>query len=346
MIAMTHGISAGVLVDTWRPSHRLPLSRRLLTMQLRAADAMARLGRRAGLTTTISSCDLGVDNARREARRLLRRLRVESAAAIDIELLAKQLDVDIVDVRLDGATAQLVIGLGHRAIYLSDRLIERSLRRWAIAHELGHLVLDHPSPPLEALSGPRPHEPLLDTRDVEVEADCFALELLTPACAVRAVHNGGPVTLRVASRLARMCGVSMEASAIRIAESTENLCAAVLSDRAGRRWIAPSPHLLQVGGSTMTDDRRLDSRSIAKRYFDHDRGCEQPELVPAAAWLAAPAEGQLVLEHSLPGTQPGTVLTMLSSPLREVSCRSSGSALPVGSLGYLGGATQAATGLL
>jgi hypothetical protein len=41
---------------------------------------------------------------------------------------------------------------------------------------------------------------------------------------------------------------------------------------------------------------------------------DRAALVPSAAWfVAAPGEPPM-LEHSLPGTEPGTVLTMLWAP--------------------------------
>jgi Zn-dependent peptidase ImmA (M78 family) len=281
------------------------------TEQLRAAETIARARHRAGLPDARAR----IDAARREARKLTKRFGVELASDVHVDGFAKQLGVDIAYARIDGADAQLVVGIGHACIYVSDRLVVSWRRRWAVAHELGHFVMKHPSPPPAALSEPTPSHDGSALTAHEIEANHFALELLMPACTVRAIKASGHVTLAGPSQLASACDVALELAVLRVIESTRHACAVALSSAGTIRWTSTSRRA-RILGDLRAANRLLDPGSLASRYFDGRRGSDRPALVPAASWLERPAE-PFLLEHSLPGSQPGTVLTMLSAPRRR-----------------------------
>jgi Zn-dependent peptidase ImmA (M78 family) len=258
-----------------------------------------------------------IDNARREANKLLRRFGVEAAKDVNVEGFAARLHIHLIDAKLHGATAQLVVGPDHASIILSDVIVDMGVRRWAVAHELGHYILGHSAPPPETLLAPHPryvHLALLP--DDEVEADCFALTLLTPECTVRSFHDVRPMTLLAPMLLASACGVSPEAGAIRIAELTGRACAVVISHGAKILVAAPGPRFVEAFGMVLVPGRPIDRRSVASRYLAGEAVPQRPEMVPSAAWLDVRGEPPL-LEHSLPGTVPGTVLTMLWAPHRD-----------------------------
>ena len=123
--------------------------------------------------------EAGIERARLEASKLLKRFGVESVNHVNVEVFAARLHVELVEAPLDGATAQLVVGNGRASIVLSDRLTDPADRRGAIAHELGHFVLKHPSIPIAELCAPRTRDHFSDSPDIEDEANGFALELLT-----------------------------------------------------------------------------------------------------------------------------------------------------------------------
>src|SRR5512144_879050 len=137
----------------------------------------------------------GIESARLQASKLLKRFGVESVNHVNVEGFAARLHVDLVEAPLDGAAAQLVVGNGRASIVLSDRLTDPADRRCAIAHELGHFVLKHPSAPVAELCTPRPRNRFSDSPDIEDEATGFAVELLTPESVVRAIHRAEPMTL-------------------------------------------------------------------------------------------------------------------------------------------------------
>ena len=262
-----------------------------------------------------------IAHARQEARRLLKRFGVESLQHVDIEAFAAGLNVQVVDSDLQGAAAQLAVNTRRARILIPRRIDHVARRRLAIAHELGHFVLEHPSPPVAEMCARRTQAPGADVRDFENEADGFALELLTPARAVRKVCHRRPMTLAWAAQLSVACWVPIEAAAIRITELSDRMCAALLCTADGIAWISPSGPFVREFGGFLTEALRpghaLDPRSLAWRVLHRGEFCE-PALVPAAAWLGA-ADYPPILEHSAPVGPAGTVLTMLWASHHEAA---------------------------
>jgi hypothetical protein len=251
------------------------------------------------------------------ACRLLTRFGVESAEHLNIEGFARRCDITIEEAALDGARAQLLVSGRRATIVLSESLSDDAERRFAIAHELGHFILKHPSPPLAELCSPRPLDRRSNCRDIEEEANTFAMELLMPAAVVRSLHATKPMTLDVPAKLARLCRVSIIASAIRTTACTDLPCAAVLSERGVVRWVAPSvgfgytfePSLM----TSLATGKRLDARSLAFDARDHSPH-GRPRRVPAAAWLDADSDAPPIVEHSIALDAADAVLTMLWVP--------------------------------
>jgi len=258
-------------------------------------------------------------NARLEARSLHRRFGVECVEHVDIYGFAERLGVQIVDVHMEGALAQLVANQRRTRILLSDRLVDPAMRRAAIAHELGHLLLNHPTAQLGDAREPgiapmpRPIQMCSATqaRDLEYEAHGFALELLTPAPSVEAFRRSDP-TLELCSQLAMSAWIPMDYAALRIAETSDRLCAAVLSERDGILWVAASRSFTSVFGESLAGRLRqgqpLDGRTLASRILDRGTPC-RPSPVPALAWLGT--DGRELVEASAPVGPCGGVLTML-----------------------------------
>jgi hypothetical protein len=257
---------------------------------------------------------VGIVSAQMKAGQLLSKFGVEEPDHLHVEGFAARLGVGLMESPLDGASAQLIVGKRGASIVLSDRLTDPGERRFAIAHELGHFVLQHPAPPAAELCAPRPRSGLAYGRDIEEEADRFASYLLMPPEIVRMICDRSPMTLEVPALLARMCRVSIAAGAIRITESTFRLCAAVLSLRREVRWVAPSVRFLLRFGQSLTHGKRIDPRSLAWQFFERGTMASRPQLVPAAAWLDTSADDALIQEHSIAIAETETVLTMLWLP--------------------------------
>lgn len=262
----------------------------------------------------------GIWNARRAARAYITRLGITAPGHIRIEAIAKRigamlgLKLRIVDAPLEGADSQLVKLPNEVIIIVSTRIRDPASRKFVIAHELGHLVLDHPSMPPHKIGEAGPIRRTPDhVRDLEAEANAFASELTMPYTLVRHLCEAGPVSLDVASRIAKMFGMSILASAIRVAELSGERCAAVFSAHRRVVWSAES--------STFTirieRDTPIAAGSVAARFWDQGAVDERARRVPARAWFQTGAQLEIV-EHAIASHEFRTVLSMLWVP-RELA---------------------------
>lgn len=252
----------------------------------------------------------GIGIARRSARSLVHRLGISTAEHIRIDAIAKRLGARVVETRLDGADAQLVRTGDDVLIMVTDRLADEGARRFAIAHELGHFVLGHPSMPPHLLSSPLWLRRLgEDERDHEAEANAFASELLMPHTLVGRRCDVSPVSLDVPWRLAREFRVSILASARRFVELSPERCAAVFSKRRKVIWVASSATFTRE----ITRGRRLDPESVAWEFYEHGAIEDRARRVPADAWLETSVEVE-IFEHATASNEFGTVLSMVWIP--------------------------------
>jgi Zn-dependent peptidase ImmA (M78 family) len=257
----------------------------------------------------------GIRAARRAARALLHRFGVRAAEHIQLDSFAKHLGVSILIDRLDGAQAELVRAGSHAHIILSNRITDECAMRFCFntAHELGHLVLDHPPSPLAALCGEQQptRRAREDVRDFEAEANAFAGELLMPDDLLRRRCETSPVSLAVPFEIAAEFRVSILASSIRFAELTSERCAAVFSAKRTVKWCAPSATFTRE----IERGTRLDPASIAWDYYQTGDLDDRPQQVAADAWFRTSADVEIV-EHSIASKELGTVLSMLWVPER------------------------------
>ena len=98
-----------------------------------------------------------------------------------------------------------------KAIYLNENKGTIQRRRFTLAHELGHIVLDHPINPIiyrnsEIDEGQKPEE---------VQANIFARDLLMPAGVLAKLH------VTTVDEIMQICNVSYTSARIRLERLTE-----------------------------------------------------------------------------------------------------------------------------
>lgn len=250
----------------------------------------------------------GIVEARRVARELVHRLGIAAPEHIRIEAIARRLGARVVEAPLDGAQAQLIRTTKGVLIMVSDRITELQPRRFSIAHELGHLVLKHPTTSPHMLSK-QPRTSRSDQRDYEAEANAFASELLLPYSLVGERCNARPVSLDLPWGLAREFTVSILTSTRRVAELSPERCVAVFSKDGQVLWTQASASFT----ADIASGQRIDPGSVAWEFFKHGRLDERAQPVPADAWLDTSAEVDLI-EHSTASYEHRTVLSMLWVP--------------------------------
>lgn len=254
----------------------------------------------------------GITEARSEARALHRRFGLTSTRQVDVHHYAARLNVQIVRAPLDGALAQLIVNGRSARIWLSHQLRDPARSRFAIAHELGHYVLLHPSPTMADLSGLEvPHPSEASRRDFEREADTFARELLMPDHQVDALCRARDPEIALCAELASGASVPIDQSAIRVTERSDHVCAVVASMSATIAWVAPAARFRSAFRTSLAGRLRkgmpLEPRSLACQARDESAPSPAAE-VPACAWLDA--DGPPLLESAAPADD-GAILTML-----------------------------------
>lgn len=179
--------------------------------------------------------------AQRCANALLHRFGAREPQHVVVEAFAALLGVEIIEAPLDGASAQLFRSGSCVKIIVAERVTDPAARRFSVAHELGHLLLEHPSHDPRQLCRPygapasKGH-----VRDHEAEANAFAAELLMPSRMLQRDCEVSPVDLEVPRRISREYNVSILASARRFTELASERCAAVFSANREVKWVAAS----------------------------------------------------------------------------------------------------------
>lgn len=165
--------------------------------------------------------------ARDTAWRALLRLR-EKTLPVDVEALARDIGAELhpypnarENVRLFTLTQQVrgvCVSLrirGRWHLFLRDNQLNGARRRFAIAHELGHLLLGHETKSLAPgvrrfLSDENAGDLIEDPEDLQdYAADIFAIRLLAPACLLHELHMDTPAGIM------NLCGLPPRAASLR-----------------------------------------------------------------------------------------------------------------------------------
>ena len=122
------------------------------------------------------------------------------------DLIGKTLSDKLID--SDGYTTLVD---GRKTIYLNEKKGTTQRRRFTMAHEIGHVVLNHPLKPTayrnsEIDEGQKPNE---------IQANVFARDLLMPAGVLAALH------VTTVDEIIQICNVSRISAQIRLERLTE-----------------------------------------------------------------------------------------------------------------------------
>ena len=246
----------------------------------------------------------------RAARGVLHRFGVQAPEHIAVEAFAAAYGATLVEAPLDGAQAQLVRTADKIEIVLAERVTDPAARRFSVAHELGHLVLEHPPKRPSELCDIGARARRKGEDDVEAEANAFAGELLLPESLLRRRCEVSPVDLSIPRAIAEAFRVSLLAAAIRFVELASERCAAVFSSKGAVKWCAASASF----PGEVARGKRLDPHSLAHDFFAGRALPDAPEPVPADAWLDTTRGDVDLIEHSIGSPELGTVLTILWIP--------------------------------
>lgn len=242
-------------------------------------------------------------NARKAARGVLRRFGVQRPEDIRVDAFAHAYGIEIESMRLDSMTAQLYRRGSRSVIWVSDREKDECALRFSLAHELGHFLLNH-TIPLDTIHRAARRVVPPGERNVEVEANLFAAELLLPREMVAAyLHT--TISLDPAWAIAARFNVSILAAARRFVERSSARCAAVFSIDGQIVWFEPSATFR----GNLQHGQRLAPRSAAAAYFDGRTLADQPIDVPSDAWPDVWSAN--LVEHATASPEHRSVLSIL-----------------------------------
>ncbi|MDC8755639.1 ImmA/IrrE family metallo-endopeptidase [Erythrobacter sp. sf7] len=270
----------------------------------------------------ISRLDLdGATSSRRLAERIHE---IEALPlAVPIEDLCRALDIlSIKEIETTAFEAALVTDEARSAGHiLVNRHSPRLRRRFSIAHELGHFLIEAHQPgaghPMQCALGDL-HA--VDTRAkdrsrrIEGEANAFAAHLLMPHKRIREFISRSGVSLETLVTMARAFEVSKEAMARAFVEAYSEPVGVIVS-RHGRveRFYRHEdfPFL------TISIGQRLPDDSIAPEILPVGT-CSEAEETDPDTWLSESAAARtLALTEQALGQRDGYALTLLQAELDE-----------------------------
>jgi hypothetical protein len=253
--------------------------------------------------------------AAERAEQIIQELGISDPADLRIEDIAWERRALVRDDVIDGSVARVVVYGDRAMITISTRIREAGRRRFAIAHEIGHLELHPGSSDLHFCldSDLDPKARALRKKavddDPEQEANRFASALLMPALLFRPRCERRKPGFTLIDDLAATFQTSLTATAIRCMKFCTEACAVVYSAGRRIRWYWPSRDFdfhVRVGDE-------VDRYSIADDCFADKTVPQRPTRVDASCWLAAGRykDDATVLEESRSLPTYNAVLTLL-----------------------------------
>ena len=242
------------------------------------------------------------------ARTVRREIGYVHPTELPIEVLAHMREALVRPTPTTGARAN-VIRVGKRAIVSVAEGLSLEQRRWAIAHELGHLEA-HPGVSYVGLC--TGEDMLLDYLGSgrEQEANAFAAELLMPEDLYARRCDVARVTWSPIKTLGEEFQVSVTAAALLFLAFTYDRVAVVSSKDGIVQWTRATRDF----GRRLNRGEKLDKGSLAYDFFAKGQCSEAAETVDASAWVPNARDGSEIVEHSLPMPRYRTVLSLLWFP--------------------------------
>jgi Zn-dependent peptidase ImmA (M78 family) len=246
--------------------------------------------------------------AEQKATEIIDKYGIDSAEQIRLEDIAYNLGVRILEGPLKGAAARLVRFGNTATIRVSDTETYAGRKRFSIAHELGHFILEHGTS-LEVVCSEVDMHDWHQKEGYEQIANAFAGELLLPRALIEKNCDVKEVNFEPVKVIADKFQTSLTATAIKFVRFCPEMCAVIFSEDSTIKWLYRSNDFwpyIRIG-------KKLDKRTLAYDFFHGKELAEDPEDIDASAWIDSDKLGDLdeVVEHSIAFPRLGCVLTIL-----------------------------------
>lgn len=218
---------------------------------------------------------------RARAREIIAQFEIRAPEEIVVEDIAMMRDALVRDGDLYGCDARLVRGPKLSIITVRRSIRELGKRRFAIAHELGHLELHRATRQTDLWTGRELVFLYSHVRPEEPEANAFAAELLMPTPLFAPRCQRVPPSFALIESLAAAFATSLTATALRYIDVCDAPCAIVVSEAGAGKWFYAAADFPEG----LERHQRLHADTYAHDVF---RGTTPPvgmRDVPAKAWL-------------------------------------------------------------
>lgn len=245
--------------------------------------------------------------AERRADLLLSQLQITEPSDIDIEAIAMTRGALVIDGGLSGAEARLTRSPKISFIRINSEIREPGRRRFAIAHELGHLLLQEQSQ--LALCSDKDLVPFYTNSPDELEASTFAGALLMPAKMFEPLCRTAMPSLGHVAQLAEQFQVTLTAAAMRYIQFCPHRCCLVASTGGKIRYHRKTEDF----GYFIAPREDVSPATYAADFFKGERLSAGMQDVKATAWLEGKRidSSKMIREESIAMPSYDSVLTLL-----------------------------------
>jgi len=222
------------------------------------------------------------------AQQVIKALRISCIEDLHLtNEIAWQRGALVLEERLTGAEARLIICYPKSIITVSTNTIDFNRRRFGATHEIGHLEMHrHRCTVFNCSKGDLDSGGIKDQTSptLENEANEFASNLLMPDRFFSPLCKDVDLDLSVISELSQKFKVSLTAAALRFIRISREPLALVVSSRGQIRWFEANNDFLKLG--LFVDVGKLLGReTVAFRAFQGTSIPAEPHQVPVSAWM-------------------------------------------------------------
>ena len=202
--------------------------------------------------------------------------------------IAKEMGIFVWERESDsGCDGYLICANGVWGIMINRLIKSRERKRFTVAHELGHYIIDYHNITSHQCLSKNIGIVSSSTRRDEKEANEFAVELLMPGEFFKEDIRQGVVSLETIKSLANKYKTSMISTAIRYVQLSEDICAVVISEKGRIKYFAYSESFKRGKYLCFSRNAPLRDGCYAKRLFNE--GFQIPEMhgeVLTGSWSA------------------------------------------------------------
>ncbi len=251
--------------------------------------------------------------AEKEAEYLWRLYGLTEPCELILEDIAFARGVIVTEGLLEKMEARLIRSGNRGLIRISQDIIYKGQKRFAIAHELGHWQL-HSKISQYFFCTSNDMVASYKTSSQEGEANIFAASLLMPSNLFVDRANNKEFSFKTISSLAEYFIASLTATAIRYVNLSDDYCAIVCSEAGKIKWWQGSDDF--ENKFWITPGAKLSTNTIAGCLFSNSHKSESPQEIDIEVWCdrSPYCESDTFIEESKYFERYNQVITLLKLP--------------------------------